>query len=834
MYHRELNWEKYLDRNGYREDSNLGLVRTGMPPAAPNPCTRLIVTPGEMPELLERLFGAPIPPSELRTVTPESLRSTFDWALGSLLWKLELTRTAFIELSGSLRAGLPLVASEALNRGEHAYLSGRYTEALSGFQTLASFGGSQDFSVYMTLGHIYLYHQRPVDPEKARAAYLRAAGNAASRAPLYSARASLWAAFAAYLLKEDQDAYELAEGSLTLSDQWSESYFSQARYAALLGEPDIALRALEAAIRADKNFALRAAILPDFAPIEARLTELLERLRAEAHEQADSQGRALQVETTASPIPTQEQPIAQRQQAEIAERWRQDTYFGYVDAAAKMMRFKLYLAGLHLPARDRVANEARRSLADFRAQVEAGNPAPALLARLDPFIKAAEDILALSPTRPEAQKALDQVRQAVKLWDLATGHTILDRHLGEIRALSFSPNSAYLASSSASEHVIRLWDTLTGDLHAQFNGHNDEVTCLAFSPNSQWLASGCSAFKGGDFTVRLWNPLTGALHATLDWHTNMVTGLAFSPSETLLASSSGDASVRLWALPGGEKLDILDGHQAAVTCLAFTPDGSLLLSGSEDQTIRTWDMKTNQPGGLLLGHSAPIQNLLITPDGQLLISRADDLTLRLWKVKECQLVKIIEVADRISALALSPDGSRLAWAAGTEGQLAVWQLGSDEPPAVLRGSPARVTALAFSPDNQMLCSASENGVLRLWDMANDYANGQANGQAKGIRVGHHGRVTTLVYSPDGVLLASGGADHTIHLWGASLTSADTQAIAEEETERTRQAEQQRKQRAAEVERQRQAWRAEGCCEVCGTRLGMVERLAGYTRCKEHR
>jgi WD40 repeat protein len=74
----------------------------------------------------------------------------------------------------------------------------------------------------------------------------------------------------------------------------------------------------------------------------------------------------------------------------------------------------------------------------------------------------------------------------------------------------------------------------------------------------------------------------------------------------------------------------------------------------------------------------------------------------------------------------------------------------------LSGHSAAVTALSFSPDAQMLASASADHTVRLWDTA--------TGTLRMLLSGHSAAVTALSFSPDGQMLASASADHTVRLW----------------------------------------------------------------------
>jgi WD40 repeat protein len=71
-------------------------------------------------------------------------------------------------------------------------------------------------------------------------------------------------------------------------------------------------------------------------------------------------------------------------------------------------------------------------------------------------------------------------------------------------------------------------------------------------------------------------------------------------------------------------------------------------------------------------------------------------------------------------------------------------------------SMASINSVAFSPNGEILASASDDGKIRLWN-----ANTK---QVIGIFAGHSQPVNSIAFSPDGQILASGSSDRTIKLW----------------------------------------------------------------------
>jgi WD40 repeat protein/DNA-binding SARP family transcriptional activator len=357
----------------------------------------------------------------------------------------------------------------------------------------------------------------------------------------------------------------------------------------------------------------------------------------------------------------------------------------------------------------------------------------------------------------------------VRIWDVSAGTqervlTVPATTFGLFSPVSpaFSPDGTRLASPQG-DGTATIWDLATGRAAMVLTGHDWQVTDIAFSPDGRRVATASL-----DGTARIWDAVSGQQLTTLSGHTGDVHAVDYSSDGGRVSTGGSDATARIWDARSGEWLMSLAGHTGEIDEVAFSPDGDRLLTASKDGTTRLWDISV--AGGrdwlTVAGPSLRYGGVAFSPAGSTFAIPGDLAGVTIRDVDDGATLLALKGNDAtIATMAFSPDGSRLAAAAGTGATkreanrtVPIWDTSSGELVMTLTGHDDEVSAVAFSPDGRRLVTSSWDGTLRVWDAA-------TGAELRVLDVG--GDAYNLTFSPDGrFVLTSVGPSGTVTVWDA--------------------------------------------------------------------
>lgn len=313
--------------------------------------------------------------------------------------------------------------------------------------------------------------------------------------------------------------------------------------------------------------------------------------------------------------------------------------------------------------------------------------------------------------------------RAARVWRVDGGEELLKVPVRQAQgfSLTFAPAAPLLLITQSefgdngwvrSFTVYRLPDggvAGRGELRDPLSAH-----AAAFSPDGGLLA------LGTDRGLQLWDVPGWRMLQEYPASFQHPGTIAFNADGSRLAAGTLDGHVLLvdTATRDAERVD--SAHQDTVRAVAFAHGGRLLVTGSFDRTAKLWSVPGLLPQDTLRGHDRSLMGLACAPDAPLLATAGFDGVTKLWRLDQDFAYA------RPGLVALNLGHGRAAGAMGNDA--AVWDTRTGERLHTLAGHTNRILALALSPNGARVATAAhEDGAdrVRLWDAASGAQTGAA-------------------------------------------------------------------------------------------------------------
>ncbi|MDB5987763.1 MAG: hypothetical protein JWR16_2816 [Nevskia sp.] len=342
------------------------------------------------------------------------------------------------------------------------------------------------------------------------------------------------------------------------------------------------------------------------------------------------------------------------------------------------------------------------------------------------------------------------------IYDLDAGR-VVQTFQSDCVLAGYSRDGRWLITGDALGNT-RIYDPNSGRLLRSFDTLGSAIVYTDTSPDGSLLAAG--ALNGG---FRLWEAVNGKTRISAA-HASRYIGHVFNAVDGSRLLTASVDSARVWDTRSGALLDSikftsnderihisedgrrlintgstrlsvidvdtgvdlfsLDTHFGGATAIDFSIDDRLLATAGRDGVVAFWalprvPMASFQHGK---GPEDPADPDLLAQtisgfsrSGDIGFSGGADGKLELWNSHSLQPVQqLVTAVGKITAAAFSPDDNRLA--IGGLGRLQIWNVGSGALDSDIRNSGKVIRVLKFSADGQIVAAALRGDEARLWQL----------------------------------------------------------------------------------------------------------------------
>eukprot|EP00804_Cyclotella_cryptica_P030470 CCRYP_008550-RA/>CCRYP_008550-RA protein AED:0.04 eAED:0.04 QI:185/0/0.5/1/0/0/2/71/976 len=239
-----------------------------------------------------------------------------------------------------------------------------------------------------------------------------------------------------------------------------------------------------------------------------------------------------------------------------------------------------------------------------------------------------------------------------------------------VKSVDIHPTEPWALAALYSGNVT-IWDYESGTNVKTFEVSELPVRCAKFITRKQWFVA-----SSDDMRVRVYNYNTMEKIKEFEAHSDYIRYVEVHPSLPYFLTSSDDMTIKCWDWDRNfDCTSVYEGHAHYVMMVKFNPkDTNTFASASLDRSIKVWGLGSPVPHYTLEGHERGVNCIDYYPSGDkpYILSGADDRTVKIWDYQTKSIVHSLE------------------------------------------GHSHNVCSVMFHPKLPLICSASEDGTVRLW------------------------------------------------------------------------------------------------------------------------
>jgi len=310
-----------------------------------------------------------------------------------------------------------------------------------------------------------------------------------------------------------------------------------------------------------------------------------------------------------------------------------------------------------------------------------------------------------------------------------------------VKSVDIHPTESWTLAALYSGNVT-IWDYESGSNVKTFEVSELPVRCAKFITRKQWFVA-----SSDDMRLRVYNYNTMEKVKDFEAHSDYIRYVEVHPTLPYFLTSSDDMTIKCWDWDRGfDCTQLFEGHAHYVMMVKFNPkDSNTFASASLDRSIKVWGLGSPVPHYTLEGHERGVNCVDYYPSGDkpYILSGADDRTVKIWDYQTKSIVHSLDGHSHNICSVLFHPKLPLICSASEDGTIRLWQSTTYRAETTLNYGMERAWALAATKETTKLAIGFDEGCVVV-ELGSDDAVVSMDGQGKVVWAKNNEIQTTTV------------------------------------------------------------------------------------------